>query len=71
MRIAGADLTLSSEKARVLAASLWDDPARGAASVAAQIAAELRVPPAFARVIDLGEREADLVERALKRARPD
>ncbi|NUR76646.1 MAG: hypothetical protein HOQ28_10235 [Thermoleophilia bacterium] len=68
LRIGEAELTLTSTRARALAASLWDDPTRGAASVAAQIAAELKIPPAFGRVIELGEREATLVERALGRS---
>jgi hypothetical protein len=66
LRTCGTEITLTPEQAKALADVLWEDPARGAATVAAQILAEMKLPDHFAHGIDLSEREASAVERALQ-----
>ena len=66
MRTCGTEITLTPEKAKALADVLWEDTTRGAATVAAQILAEMKLPEFFAYGIDLSEREASAVDRALQ-----
>jgi hypothetical protein len=64
LRMHGDQLDRTRE-AEALAEALWEDGARGAASVAVQIGEELKQSPAFARGIDLTERGAVAVHRIL------